>query len=188
MARKIILISAIVFIFLLIVVVGAVSLKSKFATANFIGNEMNIDISGKIRYSRQGSCLTGQLSVKGFISGETYDLAIYSREGDERLANACDDSKCGFDGEESFLILSETTVAKNGAINDKINECRLPVGEYNDLQFMIIDQSTSQKAWTWEDREDSDLDIFECAIYSSGSVNYTAGNPWCGDISKFTII
>ena len=138
------------------------------------------DVSGWVRYSKRGKCLRTTWVIKGLVPNETYQLKLHSKCGDPQI-KVCDEPntgniwECGDWGDETFLVIDTVVADDFGHIKYGAKECRLPVGDYQDMMFIVTqNESPWDSAWTWEDSEDTDGE--ECT------------NDLESDISKFEIV
>ena len=146
---------------------------------NIVGNNMGSEVTGWVRYNKANKCLHTTWVISGLEPNTEYQLKLHSKCGDERLLvcdspNEGDIWECGTWGDESFLVIATVQSDEDGHIGLGVKECRLPLGDYQDMQFIITQNSSPWgSAWTWENTDDSDGD--ECI------------NDYDSDISTFTI-
>ncbi len=193
------LIWIIVLISVLIVIVAAFPLE-KIINVRLVGRSAMIKIvnddfsdtgvTGFVKYSKNGSCLSVAWVIYDLPPGEQYKLILHSMEGDPRVAEACginNSEECGYLGEEGYLVMGISDASRTGKVNERTKECRLSPGDYEDAKFIVKQINTGEKAWTQEYSEDTDLDYSKCPTNIGGGIKYLPGDPWCGDLSTFTI-
>jgi hypothetical protein len=126
--------------------------------ANFVGDNLpTADVSGWVRYSKNGKSLLTTWVVDGLQPGAWYQLKLHSKGGDPRVGNACDAPNtgpiwmCGSWDSESFLVMDIVQANAEGHIGAAVKETRLPSGDYSKMQFMVtLNALPWSSAWTWE--------------------------------------
>ncbi len=119
------------------------------------------DVSGYVKYSKNGDCLETQWNIHGLAPNTEYQLKLANKGGDTRInvcAEPCDGPipwLCGSCFGDSFLVMDFAFSNPDGHIQAKVAECRLPSGDYEDAQFIVTQNSSPwSSAWTWENPGD----------------------------------
>jgi len=135
---------------------------------NFVGDTMYpLDPEGWVQYSKRLPHLHTTWNVWGLEPNTEYQLKIHHKSGiDNRLKVGPQIGPGGIWlwgdwGGETFLVMDIVTSDDDGHIGYGLDECRLIVGDYDDMQFIITKNSAPwASAWTWENN-DGDISDFE---------------------------
>lgn len=157
---------------------------------NVVGdNYPDNEVTGWVKYSKEGKTLHTTWVLEGLEPGLEYQLKLHSKCGDDRILR-CETPgeyvdgywECADWGGEPFLVMAIAEANASGRVNYSVKEARLPGGDYKDMQFLVTVMADDpggpwDTAWTWENSPDSDGD---------SCVN--EGGDWGSDLSVFTIV
>jgi hypothetical protein len=128
-------------------------------------NTDDYEITGYVQYHKKGCCLHTTWQIDGLEPNTEYQLKLHCKGIDGRLyvGPQWDDGILlwGNWGGESFLVMEIVESDDMGHIGYGFDECRLVLGNYKDIQFIITENKVDApwpSAWTWENSPDSDDD------------------------------
>ena len=132
---------------------------------NVVGDNLpDNEVTGWVKYHKEWKGLHTNWHVEGLVPETEYQLKLHSKCGDETIL-VCDNPgeyvdgywECANWSGEPFLVMAVVESDKHGRINYSLIEERLPVGDYQDMQFIVThNESPWESAWTWENTDDTE--------------------------------
>jgi hypothetical protein len=143
---------------------------------NFVDHNMEpLEPEGWVQYSKRLPHLHTTWDVWGLEPNTEYQLKLHCKHIDSRLhvgeqydppGDPSGIWLWGDWGPETFLVMDIVLSDDDGHIGYGLDECRLVVGLYDDMQFIITKNSAPwASAWTWENIDkDGNEDISDFEI------------------------